>query len=144
MTALDAVATYVPEQRFPIEDFAEPLELTASQLKLFRRFHGLSEVRREPDRSLAELLTSATDQLIELRGQEHRVRYVLYARSVPIAVPYPINPLHDLCRELGLGHAIAFTVTHHACATGLLAVDVAGRLLASDGEPGALALVLAG
>jgi 3-oxoacyl-[acyl-carrier-protein] synthase III len=144
MTALDAVAAYVPAQRFPIEDFAEPLDLTDSQLRLFRRFHGLSEVRREPDRSLAELLAAATDQLIELRGQEHRVRYVLYARSVPVAVPFPLNPLHDLCRELGIGHAIAFTVTHHACASGLLAIDVAGRLLASDGEPGALALVLAG
>jgi 3-oxoacyl-[acyl-carrier-protein] synthase-3 len=55
-----------------------------------------------------------------------------------------MNPLHDVCRMVGLGHAVAFTVTHHACATGLLAVDIAGRLLASDGEPGALALVLAG
>jgi 3-oxoacyl-[acyl-carrier-protein] synthase-3 len=79
-----------------------------------------------------------------LRGQEHRVRYVLYARSMPVTVPYPMNPLHELCQDIGLGHAIAFTVTHHACATGLLAVDIAGRLLATDGEPGALALVLAG
>jgi len=55
-----------------------------------------------------------------------------------------MNPLHDLCRQLGLGHAVAFTITHHACASGLLAVDVAGRMLATDGEPGALALVLAG
>jgi 3-oxoacyl-[acyl-carrier-protein] synthase-3 len=68
----------------------------------------------------------------------------LYARSIPVGVPFPMNPLHDVCRELGLGHAIAFTVTHHACASSLLAVDIAGRMLASDGEPGALALVLAG
>ncbi len=144
MTALDAVASYVPGQRFPIEDLAEPLELTDRQVKLFRRFHGLAKVCREPDRSLADLLTAVAGQLTELSGQEHLVRYVLYARSIAVAVPFPLNPLHDLCRELGLGHAIAFTVTHHACASGLLAVDVAGRLLASDGEPGALALVLAG
>jgi len=64
--------------------------------------------------------------------------------GISAVVPFPMNPLHDLCRSLGLGHAIAFTVTHHACASSLLAVDIAGRLLATDGEPGALALVLAG
>ena len=144
MTALDAVAAYVPERRFPIEDFAGPLELTDRQMQLFRRFHGLSEVSREPGGSLTELLAAAVARLGDLRGQEHRVRYVLYARSVPVGVPFPMNPVHDLCREFGLGHAIAFTITHQACATGLLAVDIAGRMLATDGEPGALALVLTG
>jgi len=35
-------------------------------------------------------------------------------------------------------------LTQHACASGLLAVDLAGRLLAADGHPDGLALVLAG
>ena len=26
-----------------------------------------------------------------LRGNEHRVRYVLHARSFPVVVPYPVN-----------------------------------------------------
>ncbi|HVV18116.1 MAG TPA: 3-oxoacyl-[acyl-carrier-protein] synthase III C-terminal domain-containing protein [Pseudonocardiaceae bacterium] len=144
MTALEAVAAYLPAGRVPIEDLADRLDLTDRQLRLFRRFHGLSEVCRDPDGTLLDLLAGAVAGLAELRGQEHRVRYVLYARGMPVAVPYPMNPLHDLCRRVGLGHAVAFTVTHHACATGLLAVDIAGRLLTTDGEPGALALVLAG
>lgn len=144
MTALEAVACYVPEQSFPIDGFAEQLGLPARQIQIFRRFYGLAEVRREPDRTHAQLLASAVEALTELRGQEHRVRYVLYARSVAMSAPYPMNPLHDLCRDFGLSHALAFTVTHHACATGLIALDVAGKLLAADGEPGALALLLAG
>jgi 3-oxoacyl-[acyl-carrier-protein] synthase-3 len=144
VTALDAVAAYLPSVRVPIEDLADRLDLNERQVKVFRRFHGLSEVCRDPDGTLLDLLYGAVTGLAELRGQEHRVRYVLYARGMPVAVPYPLNPLHELCRTLGLGHAIAFTVTHHACATGLLAVDIAGRLLTTDGEPGALALVLAG
>jgi 3-oxoacyl-[acyl-carrier-protein] synthase-3 len=143
VTALDAVAAYLPSVRVPIEDLADRLDLNERQVKVFRRFHGLSEVCRDPDGTLLDLLYGAVTGLAELRGQEHRVRYVLYARGMPVAVPYPLNPLHELCRTLGLGHAIAFTVTHHACATGLLAVDIAGRLLTTDGEPGALALVLA-
>jgi 3-oxoacyl-[acyl-carrier-protein] synthase III len=64
--------------------------------------------------------------------------------------PYPVNPLHEVCHALGLDHALAFTVTHQSCASGLLAIDVAGRLLAADvaggqdGQAGPLALVLAG
>ena len=52
-------------------------------------------------------------------------------------VPCPLNPLHESCHVLELDHAIAFTVTHHACATGLLAVDIAGRLLAAAAGLGA-------
>jgi 3-oxoacyl-[acyl-carrier-protein] synthase-3 len=144
VTALEAVAAYLPDGRVRIEDLADRHDLSERQLRVFRRFFGLHEMVRDVDGTVYDLLAGAVDGLAELRGQEHRVRYVLYARGMPVVVPYPMNPLHDLCRSRGLGHAIAFTVTHHACATGLLAVDIAGRMLASDDEPGALALVLAG
>ncbi|QFZ21227.1 3-oxoacyl-[acyl-carrier-protein] synthase III C-terminal domain-containing protein [Saccharothrix syringae] len=144
MTALDAVSVYTPAHRVPIESLAEPLELTDVQVRLFRRFHGLGEVRLDPDRSLADLLRAALDGLVELRGREHRVRYVIHGRAMPVVVPYPHNPLHEVCREFGLAHALAFTATHQSCASGLLAVELAGRLLAADADDDALALVLAG
>src|SRR5215467_8608598 len=150
MTALEAVSVYLPPVRVPIESLAGPLGLTGMQVKLFRRFHGLREVGRDPDASLEALLLKAAAGLDALRGQEHRVRYVLYARAMPVVAPYPVNPLHEVCRSLGLGHALAFTVTHQSCASGLLAIDMAGRLLAADaadgqdGQAGPLALVLSG
>jgi 3-oxoacyl-[acyl-carrier-protein] synthase III len=150
MTALEAVSVYLPSVRTPIESLAGPLGLTDMQVKLFRRFHGLREVGRDPDVSLYGLLMKAAAGLGALRGQEHRVRYVLYARAMPVVAPYPVNPLHEVCRALGLGHALAFTVTHQSCASGLLAIDLAGRLLAADtadgpdGQPAPLALVLSG
>ena len=147
MTALEAVSVYLPQTRVPIESLAGPLGLTDMQVKLFRRFHGLREVRRDPDASPYDLLMKAAAGLDALRGQEHRVRYVLYARTMPVTGPYPVNPLHEVCRALGLGHALAFTVTHQSCASGLLAIDMAGRLLAgdaSDGQDGPLALILSG
>jgi 3-oxoacyl-[acyl-carrier-protein] synthase-3 len=63
---------------------------------------------------------------------------------MPVAVPYPLNPLHQLQERFGLTRANAFTVTQQACAASLLAVDLAGRLLADDADPSALALVVAG
>jgi 3-oxoacyl-[acyl-carrier-protein] synthase III len=150
MTALEAVSVYLPPVRIPVESLAASLGLTDMQVKLFRRFHGLREVGRDPDASLYGLLMKAAAGLDALRGQEHRVRYVLYARAMPVVVPYPVNPLHEVCRALGLGHAIAFTVTHQSCASGLLAIDMAGRLLAADeadgqdGQAAPLALILSG
>lgn len=141
MTALEAVATYVPERRVPLEDLAGELDLTPMQVRLFRRFHKLSDVCRAPGATPLDLLLAAVSKLDDLPVE--RVRYVVWARTFPVVVPYPLNPLDTMCRLLGLDRAVAFTVTHHACATGLLAIDVAGRLLASA-EPDALALVVAG
>ncbi|MGW3459524.1 hypothetical protein ACWDE9_07940 [Streptomyces olivaceoviridis] len=60
----------------------------------------------------------------------------------PAAVPLTsLGPVQD---EPGLRHATAFAVSQHACASGLLAVDLAGPLLAADPAPDALALVLTG
>jgi 3-oxoacyl-[acyl-carrier-protein] synthase-3 len=148
VTALDAVSVYLPE-RTPIETLARPLGLTDMQVKLFRRFHGLSHVGRDPDASLSDLLLKAAGGLAELRGQEHRVRYVLHARAMPVVAPYPVNPLHEVCQALGLDHALAFTVTHQSCASGMQAIDIAGRLLAADvaDDPAGetpLALILCG
>jgi 3-oxoacyl-[acyl-carrier-protein] synthase III len=153
MTALEAVSVYLPPVRVPIESVAGPLGLTDMQIRLFRRFHGLREVSRAPDVSLSGLLMKAAAGLDALRGQQHRVRYVLYARTMPVVAPYPVNPLHEVCGALGLEHALAFTVTHQSCASGLLAIDMAGRLLAADtadrqdgpdGQAGPLALILSG
>jgi 3-oxoacyl-[acyl-carrier-protein] synthase-3 len=86
----------------------------------------------------------AVGALAELRGREQQVRFVIHARSMPVAAPYPLNPLQELLGRYRLGHANAFTVSHHACAIGLLAIDLAGRLLAGEDDPEALALILAG
>ena len=144
MTALAEVAAYVPAQRVTIESLGPELDLTPMQIKVFRRYHGLSEVSRDPGRSLLDLLISATDRLSGLRGHRQRIRYVLYARSMAVVAPFPLNPLHELSARLGLDHAVAFTVTHQACATSLQAIHLAGQLLAADGDADALALVVAG
>lgn len=148
MTALDSVAAYQPETRHTVEELAAPLGLSGMDVKLFRRFHGLREICRDPDTSLTELLLRAAAGL-DLAGREHRVRYVLWARAFPTVVPFPDNPLHEVCQALGLGHALAFALTQQSCASALQAIDLAGQLLAADaatGDPDSapLALVLTG
>jgi len=144
-TTLADVAAFLPERRVPVEELGPELGLTPTQVRVLRRFNGLGEVRRQqPGETLVDLLEGAARALPTLRGREHLVRYVLHARGVPVVAPYPVNPVHELRTRLGLAGATAFAVTHHACASGLLAIDIAGRLLTREREPGALALVVAG
>ncbi|MFC7328627.1 3-oxoacyl-[acyl-carrier-protein] synthase III C-terminal domain-containing protein [Marinactinospora rubrisoli] len=144
MTCLEAVAGYLPPESTPVSDILGELGVEEAQIALYRRFYGFSQVRRAPDSGLRDLMLAAAGKLDALRGVEDRVRYVLYPRTIQLCAPYPLNPLHDVCAELGLRRATAFSVTQHACASGLLAVDIAGRLLAADGDPDALALIFAG
>jgi 3-oxoacyl-[acyl-carrier-protein] synthase-3 len=145
VTALVEVAAHLPALSVPIEELAGPLGLGPRQVMVFRRVHGLAAVPRQaPGETLTDLLVAAAGGLTGLAGRERDVRYVVHARGMPVATPYPLNPVRAVARRLGLPHAVAFTVTHQACAASLMAIDVAGRLLAADGVPGALALVLAG
>lgn len=145
MTTLADVAAFLPERVVPVEEIGADLGLSPVQVRVLRRFNGLGEVRRQrPGETLADLLEGAARALPSLRGREHLVRYVIHARGVPVVAPYPVNPVHELVARLGLTSASAFTITHHACASGLLAIDIAGRMLANDGDPSALALVVAG
>lgn len=144
MTALEAVGVYVPPGRVPVEGLAEHFGLSTMRVQVFRRPHQFGQASRDPDGGLLELLRGAVADLDGLRGREDRVRYVVHARTFPLVVTYPQNPLRELCYEFGLEQAATFAVGHHASASGLLAVDVAGRLLTADADPDALALVVAG
>jgi len=144
VTSLEAVGTYLPEQRVPVRKCLEAYGFPENHIRMHERFFGFSQVRLDPGRDLVDLLVSAAGGLAELRGREHQVRYVLHARTMPVVAPYPRNPLRAAVRRLGLAHAVSFSVTQHACASGLLAVHLAGQLLAGDGDPQARALVLTG
>jgi 3-oxoacyl-[acyl-carrier-protein] synthase-3 len=144
MTALDAVSAYLPATSVPIEAVVGEDGLSAADARVFRRFYGLDRVRWEDGAGLAEILLAAARKLTTLPGREHLVRYVIAARTLHSVVPESAHVLDEVCRQLGLVNASSFAVTQHACASGLLAVDLAGRLLAADGDDDALALILAG
>src|SRR5258706_16376418 len=142
MTALVAMGSFIPGERVPIESLAERFELTPMQVRVFRRYHKIGSAGPFGG-GLLDLLRQALTDLALSEDQARRVRYVLYARTFPVVVPYPHNPLHEVCAAFGLAHAQAFAVGQHACASGLLAIDLAGRLLAGDADPDSFAPGLA-
>jgi len=143
MTALEAVAVYLPERRVRIGTLRERLGMTVPEMKVFERFFGLAEVPRD-DGSLSDLLVRAATRLALAPEQARQIRYVLHARSVYVVTPHLVSPVHDVRTHLGLDRAVAFAVTQHACASGLLAIELADRLLAATGDPDARALIVTG
>lgn len=143
MTVLQSVATYVPPTARSVGDAADELRLSATEAAVLRKFYGLRDYRVDRAATAADLVERAARALPTLALVAGRVRYVLHAKSVPPSGPHARPPVQSVRAALGLSGAVAFAVTQHACASGLLALDLAGRLLAAD-DPDALALVLAG
>ncbi len=144
MTVLQEVAGYWPERSVPARDHLQRGGVPEARIKLYERYFGFSRIRVSEDADAVGQLLGAARRLTGLKGSEHRVRHVLQGRTMPVDAPYPDSTVHEVRDALGLHGAHAFCVTQHACASGLLAVELAGRLIADDGDPEALALVLTG
>ncbi|UGT61030.1 3-oxoacyl-[acyl-carrier-protein] synthase III C-terminal domain-containing protein [Nocardia asteroides] len=114
------------------------------RIKVYEKFLGFREIREAEQIDPAEHLVRAVERLEGWHDNRHRVRHLLQARATPTATPYPVDTVQDVRNALGLNHAAAFCMHAHACASALLAVDLAGRLLAADGDTEALALVVTG
>lgn len=143
MTALIDVATYLPRQD-PIVDRQHELGVTDVDMRRLTRGFGYDRIARDADETEADIMLAATTKLAGLVGCEERIRYVIRPRSVRSGAAYPQSPLRQVVDALGLRDADTFTMNEQACASGLLAVDMAGGLLAEDGDVDALALVIVG
>jgi 3-oxoacyl-[acyl-carrier-protein] synthase III len=143
MTSIIEVASCIPDEAATIEEIGERFGISRVQVDLFTRFLGLREVRIAPDRGYADRLVDAASNLTTLRGNESRVKYVLAARTALDMATTAEDPLGDVVHRLGLSQAVAFSVTEHACASGMYALWIAGNLL-RDEDPDALALILMG
>jgi 3-oxoacyl-[acyl-carrier-protein] synthase-3 len=142
--SLAAVATWVPERAVRVEELGEHLELGPLQLKVLTRVHGLREVRVGPERTVVDALRRVGAAAVAAAGDPSRVSYVLHAHTLQDVAPSTINVVREVCTALGLRRALSCSVTQQNCASGLLALDLAAKLLADDGDDDAVALVLMG
>jgi 3-oxoacyl-[acyl-carrier-protein] synthase III len=143
MTSIKAVSSHLPPHATPIGECFEDLGIDRTQVDFYQRVFGNARVRRDPRSSIVEQMIAAVDGLSGLKGREDRVRYLVQARTIQLGV-YRRSPLREVRDKLGLGGVTTFSVSQQACASGLLAVDVCGKLLATEEDPDALALLLAG
>lgn len=143
MTSIVEVASYLPEHSVSVSDHFAELGVQENP-EVYQRYYGFGRIRRDPSGNLAQQMRAAVARLETLPGREKDVRYVVHAPTIQLCAPHPINLLGDVCRAGGLSQALPFSLTQHACASALLAIDTCGKLLAADGDPDAMALVLTG
>jgi 3-oxoacyl-[acyl-carrier-protein] synthase III len=144
MTAIVEVSSYLPAAKIAVEELGPQLGVNETWVRLYQRLYGFKWLRYEPGATATDLMLASTLGLSRLRGREQDVRYVIHARTIELVAPYPLMQVQDVARALSLDQAVAFAVTQHSCASGLLAVSLAGRLLSGDPDRQALALVLTG
>jgi 3-oxoacyl-[acyl-carrier-protein] synthase-3 len=144
MTALREIAVQVPPA-VSLASLAGHLGLSPLDVRVFQRLHGLDQVVMATGLTYEEQMLRTAGNLAGLTADADRIRYVIAARSdLPISHTRAF-PIHDIAAKLGLREDVTcLVIAEHACASGLLSVDLAGRLLRRDGEAGALALVLTG
>ncbi|MFE4857470.1 3-oxoacyl-[acyl-carrier-protein] synthase III C-terminal domain-containing protein [Streptomyces sp. NPDC056670] len=119
--------------------------LSAAQIRVFRRVHGLDRLRLDPGLGLIDLLLpAARSALARAGGAPERVRHVVYTHALEQPAPTGVEPAAALAAALGLGHVEAFSVSRHNCAQALTAIDLAGELLRAEGAEGDRALVVVG
>lgn len=143
MTSIVDIGINKPSQ-VSLVDRQLSLGLSDVELRRYRRGFGFEHVCFDPAATEIDLVMNAVNDLSNFSDIASRVRFVIRPRTLRSSSPYPQNPLLDIRRELGLVGAQSFSITDQACASGLLAMELAGELLADRGEEGAFALILAG
>ena len=143
MASIIGIGTCRPRQR-TVEQLSDELGLSDVDARRFRRGAGFDRICVDPDRSEADLLLAAIEALPGIDGLRGRVTWLVRARSIRFATPWPDRLVAEVCDRAGFGKARAFTLSDQACAAGMFATDLAVQLLRDDGDPDAVAIVLTG
>jgi 3-oxoacyl-[acyl-carrier-protein] synthase III len=139
---LHRVGMFVPETTTSIDALRGCLGLSEAQVRVHTRFLGQEKVAVADDRDLVELLVPAGEQAIAGTDRD-RIRYLIYAHTMPF-VARPGEPVLDRVRQrLGLANATVFGLSQQHCASALYAVRLAEYLL-HDLDPADEILVMTG
>ncbi len=136
----------LPGLRRDIVDYARAEGVDGERLQTLldnkvRWFH------MDEDQSDAEMISSAIEDLCaRLGGRDwlRRVTHLIYAHTQSFSMPAPPQSLLSelLGRYEDLQPALSFSVEHAACASAIMALEWAARLLHEADAPDALALVV--
>ena len=130
MVCIEHISTYIPENVVSIDELQEYLNLKAYQVKLFKKIHGLKEIRMDNKKNLLNLLFPSIKEMLEATNTlEEEIKYVIYCNTIQNIYPYPKNIFQDIKKIFPFKNAICFSVTQQNCASSLVALDIAESLL---------------
>lgn len=142
---LEKVVSFIPESSTDVEALKWHLGLNKYQVQIFSRIHKVQRIASAPEMSLKDLLRKSLVELFESHDvDKNQIKYLIYAHTIQTVAPFPLNPLRELQSELGLSHAMGFSMTMQNCATSVGALEVSRRLLEASDHISDKVLILSG
>ncbi|WP_160036763.1 3-oxoacyl-[acyl-carrier-protein] synthase III C-terminal domain-containing protein [Paenibacillus sp. An7] len=135
MIFIKKIWTYIPETTLEIQQLNEHLSLKKAQVKVLEKIHGLKQIRKDQQGNLFFLLDRIFEQItVDPDLDLTSIKYIIYCHTIQEIFPYNVNVIRELKIKYDLEHAVIFSLTQQNCATGIMAIDIAKRLLNSMSE----------
>jgi 3-oxoacyl-[acyl-carrier-protein] synthase-3 len=126
------VAVALPGREEPIEDAAARLGLTATELKMFKRYYGFDRFRLDDSQPLGDLLAAAVTPLIARHPNIRRhLEILVHCHTLSDIAPFGHDALSAVRDIVGSTEMMSTTMNH--CATGLSMFVFMDAFLSPDG-----------
>ncbi|AUS84877.1 hypothetical protein LBYS11_00205 [Lysinibacillus sp. YS11] len=129
MLYIDYIETGIPEKIVDIEDLQEYLNLKNYQIKVFKKVHGLAEIRKE-EGSLTELLSAPILRIFERSNiSKQEIKYIIYCHTIQNIYPFPLNIFNEISEICNINNTVNFSLNQQNCASSLVGLEIADSLL---------------
>ncbi|MEC5425430.1 3-oxoacyl-[acyl-carrier-protein] synthase III C-terminal domain-containing protein [Virgibacillus sp. C22-A2] len=136
------IATHIPEGRQSIEELFEENQLSGTELKLMKRFHGLSHVPIvEFGKKIEDLLVVPLSKIFQ-GNPSHNIKLIIYAHT-GLHVPYNYDLLYKVLRKFDLQDIHCLGFSHLNCASFFTALKTSYSFL-KESPHGTEVLILCG
>lgn len=131
MAYIDFIESYIPEKIIDIAELQDYLNLKSYQIKVFKKVHGLKEIRKE-EGSLTKLLSTPIVSMFERNNvSKQEIKYVIYCHTIQNAFPFPLNIFNELSEVCNINNTTNFSINQQNCASSLVALEIADSLLSN-------------
>ncbi|GAK40302.1 hypothetical protein TCA2_2792 [Paenibacillus sp. TCA20] len=132
MLHLKNIWTYIPGNTLEVQQLNTHLGLKSAQIKVLEKIHGLKKIRQEEQGNLFNLLGNLLERVSSDPDiDSSKIKYIIYCHTIQDVSPYNMKIIQKLKKKYHFEHSIVFSLTQQNCATGIVALDIAERLLRS-------------
>jgi 3-oxoacyl-[acyl-carrier-protein] synthase-3 len=133
MLSIIDVSVALPGREEPIEDAAAHLGLTATELKMFKRYYGFDRFRLDDRQSLGDLLEAAVTPLIARHPKIRRdLEILVHCHTLSDIAPFGHDALSSVRDIVGCSTEMMSMTMNH-CATGVSMFVFMDAFLSEDG-----------
>ena len=128
--SLSHLSYYLPPGIITVDELAERLHLSPEKLNLYKEVHGLRVIHTADGETAADLVIKAGGRLLVETGIDPlEVDAVILYHTMYLTSMEPTSLVGHVQHELGLRHAIGFSIWEQYCASIITAIRVAQSML---------------